>query len=127
MPKQERAERTRETIVRAAASVFEAEGFSAAPLSDITHRATVTKGALYFHFSSKRELAQAVVQEAADTLRALLDDARRRRHGRELPLQVLIDLSHSVAGRLAGDPVFRAGLRLGTDADLFPDHGGGLT
>ncbi len=127
MPKQERAERTRETIIRAAASIFEEEGFTAAPLSDITRRATVTKGALYFHFSSKRELAHAVVEEATDTLHALLDGAYRRRHGRDLPLQVLIDLSHAVAGRLADDPVFRAGLRLGTDADLFPGRDGGLT
>src|ERR1700760_667721 len=59
--KQERAERTRETIIRAAASIFERDGFAAAPLSGITRRATVTKGALYFHFSSKRELAQAVI------------------------------------------------------------------
>jgi AcrR family transcriptional regulator len=121
--KQERAERTRETIIRAAASIFEEDGYTAAPLSGITRRATVTKGALYFHFSSKRELAQAVVREAADTLQVLLGDARRLR-GRQLPLQVLIDLSHAVVGRLAADPVLRAGLRLGTDADLFPERGG---
>lgn len=123
MVKQERAERTRETIINAAASIFEEEGYTAAPLSGITRRATVTKGALYFHFASKRELAQAVVGEATDTLQVLLAEARRRR-GRQLPLQILIDLSHAVVGRLADDPVLRAGLRLGADVDLFPERGG---
>lgn len=123
--KQERAERTRETIIRAAASIFERDGFAAAPLSGITRRATVTKGALYFHFSSKRELAQAVIAEAADTLQVLLAEARRRRDA-ELPLQILIDLSHALVGRLADDPVLRAGLRLGGDSDLFPERAEGL-
>lgn len=125
MVKQERAERTRETIIRAAASIFERDGFAAAPLSGITRRATVTKGALYFHFSSKRELAQAVIAEAADTLQVLLAEARRR-HDVELPLQILIDLSHALVGRLADDPVLRAGLRLGGDSDLFPERTEGL-
>jgi len=120
--KQERAERTRETIIRAAASIFEQDGFAAAQLSGIVRQATVTKGALYFHFASKRELARAVVGEAAGTLQILLGEARRHRGG-QLPLQILIDLSHTVAGRLTADPVLRAGLRLGTDADLFPEHG----
>jgi AcrR family transcriptional regulator len=123
--KQERAERTRETIIRAAASIFEEDGYTAAPLSGITRRATVTKGALYFHFASKRELAQAVVGEAANTLQSLLGEARRRR-GAALPLQILIDLSHAVVGRLAADPVLRAGLRLGADSELFPERDGGL-
>lgn len=126
MIKQERAERTREAIIRAAAAVFERDGFTAAPLGDITRRATVTKGALYFHFSSKRELAHAVVDEAADTVHWLLGEARRRQ-GAELPLQVLINLSHALIDRLAGDQVLRAGLRLGTDADLYPDHDRGLS
>ncbi|HEU5428916.1 MAG TPA: helix-turn-helix domain-containing protein [Actinocrinis sp.] len=123
MIKQERAERTREAIIRAAAAVFERDGFSTAPLGDITRKATVTKGALYFHFASKRELALAVVDEAADTVHWLLADARQRQDA-ELPLQILIDLSHALVGRLADDQVLRAGLRLGTDADLYPERVG---
>ncbi|HEU5356940.1 MAG TPA: TetR/AcrR family transcriptional regulator [Actinocrinis sp.] len=123
MIKQERAERTREAIIRAAAAVFERDGFTTAPLGDITRKATVTKGALYFHFASKRELALAVVDEAADTVHWLLADARRRQDA-ELPLQILIDLSHALVGRLADDQVLRAGLRLGADLDLYPERVG---
>ncbi|HZU54437.1 MAG TPA: helix-turn-helix domain-containing protein [Actinocrinis sp.] len=123
MIKQERAERTREAIIRAAAAVFERDGFTAAPLGEITRLATVTKGALYFHFASKRDLALAVVNEAADTVHWLLEHARRRQTA-ELPLQILIDLSHALVGRLADDQVLRAGLRLGTDEDLHPGRVG---
>lgn len=123
MIKQERAERTREAIIRAAAAVFERDGFTAAPLGEITRLATVTKGALYFHFASKRDLALAVVNEAADTVHWLLERARRRQTA-ELPLQILIDLSHALVGRLADDQVLRAGLRLGTDEDLHPERVG---
>jgi len=123
--RQERAERTRQTIIRAAARVFEVEGFAAAPLTDITARARVTKGALYFHFASKRELAVAVVAEAGRAVDALVAQVTRRQDT-ELPLQLLIDLTHALLRRVAADPVLRAGLRLGSDPDLYPDPGAGL-
>ncbi|MCX4527098.1 MULTISPECIES: ScbR family autoregulator-binding transcription factor [unclassified Streptomyces] len=59
--KQDRAVRTRRAILDAAAVVFEQHGYDAAKLSDIVNLARVTKGALYFHFDSKDDLAQAVI------------------------------------------------------------------
>ncbi|MBT2402123.1 TetR/AcrR family transcriptional regulator [Streptomyces sp. ISL-87] len=53
--------RTRWAILEAAAAVFEEHGYDAAKLSDIVDLANVTKGALYFHFDSKDDLAQAVI------------------------------------------------------------------
>jgi AcrR family transcriptional regulator len=124
--RQERAERTREAIIHAAARVFEREGYEAAPLADITRSATVTKGALYFHFPSKRDLAYAVVSQARGSLDALVGPLLARRGGSELPVQLLIDLSHVVLLRLAADPVLRAGLSLGAEPVLFPEPGSGL-
>lgn len=126
MARQERAERTREAIIHAAARVFEREGYEAAPLADITRCATVTKGALYFHFPSKRDLAYAVVSQARGSLDALVGPLLARRGGSELPVQLLIDLSHVVLLRLAADPVLRAGLSLGAEPVLFPEPGTGL-
>src|SRR5262249_39937193 len=63
LPRQDRAERTRNAILEAAAVVFDERGFNGASLSDILAKAGVTKGALYFHFSSKEELARAIVEE----------------------------------------------------------------
>ena len=126
MARQERAERTREAIIHAAARVFEREGYEAAPLADITRCATVTKGALYFHFPSKRDLAYAVVSQARGSLDALVGPLLARRGGSELPVQLLIDLSHVVLLRLAADPVLRAGLSLGAEPALFPEPGTGM-
>ncbi|MEJ8643270.1 TetR family transcriptional regulator [Streptomyces sp. MS1.HAVA.3] len=53
--------RTRRAILEAAAVVFEERGYGAAKLTDIVTLAHVTKGALYFHFDSKEDLAQAVI------------------------------------------------------------------
>lgn len=63
MARQERAVRTRRAILEAAAAVFDERGYEAATIADILARAGVTKGALYFHFCSKQELAQGVLDE----------------------------------------------------------------
>ncbi|MFD6414028.1 TetR family transcriptional regulator, partial [Nocardia asteroides] len=51
--KQDRAIRTRRNILEAAAKIFEERGYQAATIAEILGAAGVTKGALYFHFSSK--------------------------------------------------------------------------
>ncbi|WP_435060255.1 TetR family transcriptional regulator [Streptomyces sp. bgisy060] len=63
MARQERAVRTRRTVLEAAAAVFDERGYKAATIADILKRADVTKGALYFHFASKRALAQGILDE----------------------------------------------------------------
>ncbi|MEV7023338.1 TetR family transcriptional regulator, partial [Kitasatospora sp. NPDC093558] len=60
MVKQERAGRTRQAVLLAAASTFADVGFDSASLVDISRRAGVSKGALYFHFVSKQALADGV-------------------------------------------------------------------
>ena len=69
MLKQVRAEQTRDAIVRGAAEAFDKHGFVGATLGDVTTYAEVTKGAVYFHFRSKEELARAVI-DASGTWRA---------------------------------------------------------
>ncbi|GAA3129239.1 hypothetical protein GCM10020255_002490 [Rhodococcus baikonurensis] len=60
--RQKRSEITREKIVDAAARQFDACGFAAASINAIIENGNVTKGALYFHFPSKEELAQQVIE-----------------------------------------------------------------
>ncbi|MFD7349969.1 TetR family transcriptional regulator, partial [Streptomyces sp. NPDC059876] len=73
MVKQDRAARTRQSLIRAGAEVYAREGFAPASLSVISRRAGVGNGALHFHFhfhfASKRALARAVGDEAARTVR----------------------------------------------------------
>lgn len=102
---QDRAVLTRQALTRAAADVFARRGYSAATMSDILDEAGVTKGALYFHFRSKEELAHAIF---AEDLRFADIETRLS----ESPLQDLIDLSYAFANALLTDAVARASVRL---------------
>jgi AcrR family transcriptional regulator len=57
VPTQERALRTRSTILDAAATVFARRGYEASSFSELIAQSGLTKGAFYFHFSSKEVLA----------------------------------------------------------------------
>jgi AcrR family transcriptional regulator len=106
MAKQERAIRTRNALVGAAAELFDRDGFESASLATISARAGVSSGALHFHFASKVALLDAVVTEAGERLRWIT--RQRDTHA----LQVLIDASHDLVRSLAQDVVLRAGFGL---------------
>lgn len=108
MALQERAIRTRRSILVAAADVFADVGYEAATISEILQRANVTKGALYFHFASKEQLAQAVL---TDQLNAVPQTPPR-----ELVLQEGLDAGFLLAHLLgSGDPMVRGSIRLTVD------------
>ncbi|MCI0385825.1 ScbR family autoregulator-binding transcription factor [Streptomyces sp. CNQ085] len=109
MVKQERSKRTLEQLVRAAAEEFERHGFAGATLLRISGSAGVTKGALFFHFATKDELADAVRQRCVDDLDSLVEELRGA--GRS-PLQILVDLTYRLGLLLREDPFARAGVRL---------------
>ncbi|MBC3842488.1 TetR family transcriptional regulator [Streptacidiphilus sp. 4-A2] len=104
MARQQRAEESRRRLLTAAAEVFDERGFALATLTEIHNRAGLTKGALYFHFSSKEELAEAVVEEEATWYQEVDVSGP--------PMQVVIDLSHGFARALLQDVRIRASTRL---------------
>ncbi|MEU6062846.1 helix-turn-helix domain-containing protein, partial [Streptomyces sp. NPDC047097] len=70
---QERAVRTRQAILHAAAEVLGESGFAGASITKIAERAGATTGAMYFHFKSKEDLARAVMTAQPDTVVPQLD------------------------------------------------------
>lgn len=106
MVKQDRALRTRQTILSAAAKIFEERGYQAATISEILSAAGVTKGALYFHFPSKEHLAQGVLHEQ-DQLIPVPERACK--------VQQFVDTVMLQSYRLQTDPMVRAGVRLTLD------------
>ncbi|MFG2570091.1 ScbR family autoregulator-binding transcription factor [Streptomyces sp. NPDC048567] len=106
MAEQLRAIRTRQTILSAAAKIFEEHGYQAATISQILTEAGVTKGALYFHFHSKEDLAQGVLSE---------QDQRIIVPIRASKVQEVVDVVMLQAHRLQTDPMVRAGVRLTMD------------
>ncbi|MBT2369081.1 TetR/AcrR family transcriptional regulator [Streptomyces sp. ISL-10] len=106
MARQERATRTRAAILEAAASVFAERGYEAATIADILARADVTKGALYFHFSSKEDLARGVLAYAVTTEGVPEQPSK---------LQEVVDVSMVLAHRLPREAMLRAASRLAAD------------
>ncbi|MGV9267953.1 ScbR family autoregulator-binding transcription factor [Kitasatospora sp. NPDC003701] len=108
--------RTRRLILEAAASVFDECGYEAATIGEVVARAGVTRGAVYFHFASKRDLAQGVVEEQ------FAHDAVPERACR---LQEFVDTGMVVAHLMPRDTVLSAGARLSLGQDGLGDLGGG--
>lgn len=108
MAKQSRSENTRLHLVRSAAVLFDRLGFSGATLEDVSRSAGVTKGAFYFHFSSKDELGGAIQAEACGLLRGAVYGAV----GARVPaLQALVDLTFELVWWLESEPLVRASFR----------------
>ncbi|MFG2986923.1 ScbR family autoregulator-binding transcription factor [Streptomyces sp. NPDC048258] len=109
MAVQERSERTRRKLVHAGADLFNRNGYANATLSGIAASAGVTKGALYFHFASKDELAEAVQQCGCALLHACV---RTLRESGLSPLQALVDTTHWLARALHEEPAVPASFRI---------------
>ncbi|MGW6262308.1 TetR family transcriptional regulator [Streptomyces sp. NPDC055085] len=71
MTRQERAVRTREALIEAAADLFDRDGQEVTSLAAVTAKAQVSAGALYFHFATKADLADAVTRTALARLRQI--------------------------------------------------------
>ncbi|MFD3947191.1 ScbR family autoregulator-binding transcription factor [Streptomyces sp. NPDC058579] len=108
--KQERAVRTRNLIIKAAAELFDEEGYEGASVTRIVKRAGVTLGALYFHFPSKQDLAHEVMNAQPYVIEPLLESSG---------LQRLVDITLVWAHRLQTDPMLRAGVRLAVEQSRF--------
>ncbi|MFD8392739.1 ScbR family autoregulator-binding transcription factor [Streptomyces sp. NPDC059680] len=111
MARQLRAEQTRATIITAAADLFDRQGYESTSLSDIVAHAKVTKGALYFHFAAKEDLAQAILELNARAAKALVAEVDGRGCS---SLEALMRTTFGVARLAVEDPVPRAALRLAT-------------
>jgi TetR/AcrR family transcriptional repressor of uid operon len=116
MSKQARAERTRDAIVRGAAEAFDRHGFVGATLNDMVNYADVTKGALYFHFHSKEELARAVIERQHEMS---IGQARESLQRDAPGLTSAILLTQSMVRQLIEDPIARAGVRLTLESGAF--------
>lgn len=113
---QDRAKATRDAILAGAASVFEELGYGRASLSQVAERAGVTKGALYFHFPSKEDLARAVIAEQHGYVSA--DNSAVLQLGLP-PLESMVVLCRRFAENLLQAPIVRAGTRLTLEASIF--------
>lgn len=75
MARQARAEATRGKIIDAAVELFARAGYGDTDLAAIVRKADITKGAFYYHFESKEQVANAIIAEGNIRLRKVFFDA----------------------------------------------------
>lgn len=62
----EDAEITRQQLLKSALVIFSEKGYTTTRLTDIAEAAGVTRGAIYWHFGSKKELLLQMLKEQVD-------------------------------------------------------------
>ena len=66
---------TRRQILNAAAKLLRQNGYASTSLRDIAAATGMKAGSLYYHFASKEELAETVMAEGIDLVRAAVRKA----------------------------------------------------
>lgn len=64
VPRQARAEATRQSLIVAAVELFSEVGYGETDMIDVIERASATKGTCYYYFPSKHSLAAAVIEQS---------------------------------------------------------------
>jgi len=109
MIRREQAEATRETLLDAAAAEFCLHGLGGTRIQDVLDRAGVTKGGLYHHFTSKRDIARELVTHEDAQWPVLIGDVEL---SGARGLAAIGNLSEAVARHLGRDVRARAALRI---------------
>jgi AcrR family transcriptional regulator len=72
------AEETRRRILDTATALFAERGYAGTTIRDISERLGMTKGSLYYHFTSKEDLLFALLEPCFDALNEFVAAARNR-------------------------------------------------
>ncbi len=131
-PIQARAQKTRAAILTAAATQFDALGYAETSISTIIAAGELTKGAIYFHFTSKEAIAiqliadwNHTVGETISITRILGSESVQKSPilGTEsTTLGQLTAIFASLADQVATDPSLRAGMKLTLEPSIDDDH-----
>ena len=131
-PIQARAQKTRAAILTAAATQFDALGYAETSISTIIAAGDITKGAIYFHFTSKEAIALQLIADWNHTVGETISITRilgsqsvtkTRILGTEsTKLGQLTAIFASLADQVTTDPALRAGMKLTLEPSIDDDH-----
>ncbi|MDP9073268.1 MAG: TetR/AcrR family transcriptional regulator [Actinomycetota bacterium] len=107
---------TRERIVLAAAEAFDQRGYLGVNLKDVVDQIGLTKGALYYFFPTKEDLAVEIVNRHYS---ALVPIAREALTTSDNKLDALVEMTYRAARIAESDPIARAGTRLSMERNLI--------
>jgi TetR/AcrR family acrAB operon transcriptional repressor len=94
---------TRNAILDAAEIVFQERGVSKTSLAEIAAAAGVTRGAVYWHFTNKVDLFNAMIQRIHGLMEAKLEELQATRQYGD-PVELLRELALHFLDRVANDP-----------------------
>lgn len=117
----EKGEITRAHIIDVARSLFHLKGYSHTSMDDIVKKSGVTKGNLYYYFSSKEELGGAVVDQLLS--QRLLDEVNYT--VARNPIRQILDMFQRVEKELVENGC-KGGCLFGNFALEVSDHYDGL-
>ncbi len=103
---------TRELIMAAAIELFAERGVTSTSTDDIAEKAGIAKGSIYYNFSSKAGLVEAIMEQNSRLMADSLAAAARGKHGVELRaamVRALLTLvhEHTFAARMMVAELFR--------------------
>jgi AcrR family transcriptional regulator len=99
LTREQRKQRTRESIIDAALRLLADDSFSGLSLREVTREAGIVPGAFYRHFESMEAFGLVLIDECFASLRDMLRDAR----GGELDTEHIIESSMDVLSRSVED------------------------
>src|SRR5438094_827318 len=94
---------TRRSILAAARDLFASQGYAGTSIADIAGRLGTSKAALYYHFQSKAEILQALLDEPVTAWARLADSATTGQRSAEDLLSAVIDTTAGLHTRGRGD------------------------
>lgn len=112
---QARAVATRDSLLIAASEQFAEAGYHGTSLREVLLNSGLTKGALYFHFSGKQALADAVIAEMLTVKQRMVDEVESWALD---PLRTLVAEVNGIADLMVNDPIVRGGTRLLNDPTI---------
>src|SRR3954466_11794070 len=86
-PSRAQPDDTRRQILDAAAKLLRRNGYASTSLRDIAAATGMKAGSLYYHFASKEEIAETVMAEGIDLVRAAVKQALVSRPAEADPLE----------------------------------------
>ncbi len=95
---------TRARIQQVAVELFTEHGYDGTSLREIAERLGVTKAALYYHFKSKEDIIQSLVEDYQEQMNELIGWAGSQPRNADARREILVRYMHIVAER---DQVFR--------------------
>ena len=103
----EDAEVTRNRLLDAALEVFYAKGVGGASLSDVAQAASLTRGAIYWHFKDKSDLFDAMMQRATLPFEQAWSSEQMRAEKAGCALQGILGVLQMVLRSISSDEATR--------------------